>query len=538
MDPIYVFGHRNPDTDAICSAIAYAYFKNRLAPGHIPARLGHLNAETRFVLDTWDVEEPELLPHLHVRVQDVMSKNIKSAPINATVYEIGELMRQHEVQVIPLVDASGRAQGVVTERSLARAYLRELQIQSLDQNPTELRKIAQTLNGSLIVGKGDTQVSGDVVIATLNVTSMGSFVKQGDLVILGNRENAQEAALDCDPSCLILTRDFPPSEAIKKRAREQGVGIIVTPHPTFTTARLINLSVDAMRLADPAVLRFSPDSLVSEITADLLAAKTGAAMVESDEGYLLGIVTKGDIVARRRRRAILVDHSERSQSVEGIETADILEIIDHHRLGGLETANPMFAMIAPVGCTSTLVLRRYREANITVPRNIAGLMVSAILSDTMLLKSPTTTSEDIAAVAYLGEIIDEEPLAYGGRMYNAKFDIANLAPGAIATSDLKTFVFGSHNVGIAQVEVGDKEAVLLRKGELLAAMKVICDQQGFDLMVLMVTDLFREGTELLVQGNTRAVERAFNTTLSDYALWLPGVLSRKKQVVPPLANAF
>jgi manganese-dependent inorganic pyrophosphatase len=538
MDPIYVFGHRNPDTDAICSAIAYAYFKNRLAPGHIPVRLGNLNAETRFVLDTWDIEEPEFLPHLHLRVQDVMSRDIKSAPINATVYEVGELMRQAEVQAIPLVDASGRAQGVVTERSLARAYLRELQVQSLDHQPTELRKIAQTLNGSLVVGRGDTQVSGDVVIATLNVTSMGSFVRKGDLVILGNRENAQEAALDCDPSCLILTRDFPPSEAIKKRAREQGVGIIITPHPTFMTARLINLSVDAMRLADPAVLRFSPDSLVSEITSDLLAAKTGAAMVENEEGYLLGVITKGDIVARRRRRAILVDHSEKSQSVEGIETADILEIVDHHRLGGLETANPMFAMIAPVGSTCTLVLRRYREAGITVPRNIAGVMVSAILSDTMLLKSPTTTPEDVAAIAYLGEIIGEDPLAYGGRMYNAKFDIANLAPEALATSDLKTFVFGTHDVGIAQVEVGDKEAVLEHKEELLEAMKTVCEKQGFDLMLLMVTDLFREGTELLTVGNTRAVERAFNATLTDNALWLPGVLSRKKQVVPPMANAF
>lgn len=538
MDPIYVFGHRNPDTDAICSAIAYAYFKNRLAPGHVPVRLGNLNAETRFVLDYWDIEEPEFLPHLHVRVQDVMSRTIKSAPITATVYEVGELMRHAEVQAIPLVDSSGRAQGVVTERSLARAYLRELQVQSLDHQPTALRKIAQTLNGSLIVGKGDTQVSGDVVIATLNVTSMGSFVRKGDLVILGNRENAQEAALDCDPSCLILTRDFPPSEAIKKRAREQGVGIIVTPHPTFMTARLINLSVDAMRLADPAVLRFSPDSLVSEITADLLAAKTGAAMVENEEGYLLGVITKGDIVARRRRRAILVDHSERSQSVEGIETADILEIVDHHRLGGLETATPMFAMIAPVGCTCTLVLRRYREANITIPRNIAGVMVSAILSDTMLLKSPTTTPEDIAAIQYLGEIIGEDPLAYGGRMYNAKFDIANLSPAAIATSDLKTFVFGANDVGIAQVEVGDKDAVLTKKEELLTAMKQVCEKEGFDLMLLMVTDLFREGTELLVQGNSRAVERAFNAAPTDGSLWLPGVLSRKKQVVPPMANAF
>ncbi len=538
MEQIYVFGHRNPDTDSVCSAIAYAHFKNRQLPGHVPARLGKMNAETRFVLETFDVEEPMLLPHVHVRVQDVMSRAIVSATTNATVYEVGALMRKHEVQAIPLLDDSGKAQSVVTERSLARSYLKELELQSLDNEATELNKIAQTINGILLVGRGNTKISGNVVIAAMNVTTMTSYIKSGDLVILGNRENAQETALDCDASCMVVTGNLSPSAAIQKRAREQGVSIIVTPHDTFATARLINLSIAATQLADPNVLRFSPDALVSEITLDLLNSKTGIALVENDEGHLLGVLTKSDIVAKRRRQVILVDHSERGQSAEGIETADILEIIDHHRLGGLETANPMFAMIAPVGCTCTLILRRYREAGIPVPRSTAGLMISAILSDTMLLKSPTTTPEDVAAVHYLGELIGEEPLVYGQRMYNAKFDIAHLSAAAIATTDLKTFDFGTTDVGIAQIEVGDKEVVLARKDELLEALAQTQKDNDLDLMVLMVTDLFREGTEVLAVGNTRPLERAFNAPIHDHTFWLPGVLSRKKQMVPPLANAF
>jgi manganese-dependent inorganic pyrophosphatase len=538
MEPIYIFGHKNPDTDSICSAIAYAHLKNTQSEGHIPARLGNLNRETQFVLSTFNVPEPVFLPHIHVRAQDVMTQEVITASSDATVYEAGKLMHAHKVSAIPLLDSAGHAQGVVTERSLARSYLGELHVQSLCETPTELGKIVRTLDAQLLVGAPTTQVKGNVVIGAMSPETMVDYIGPGDLVILGNRENAQEAALARNIACLIVTGNFQPSLRIQQRARERGAAIIVTPYDTFAAARLINLSIPALRLVEGNLLTVRPDSLISEITQELLESELGIALVNDDPGHLVGVLGKSNILARRRRKVILVDHSERGQSAEGIERADILEIVDHHRLGGLETSSPILALIAPVGCSATLILRRYKEFGVEPPQDVAGLMVSAILSDTMLLKSPTTTAEDIAAVEYLGKILGEDPLAYGVRMYNAKFDLANLSPSDIATNDLKTFIFGTANVGIGQVEVGDKEMVLERKEEILEAMSQYQSQHGFDLLLLMVTDIMREGTEVLAVGQLRAVERAFGTSLKDHAIYLPGVLSRKKQVVPPLANAM
>ncbi|GAC1353559.1 MAG: putative manganese-dependent inorganic diphosphatase [Herpetosiphon sp.] len=538
MDAIYIFGHQNPDTDSICSAIAYAYLKNTHTPGHVAARLGPINRETRFVLDEFAVPDPMLLQHIYPRVQDVMTTESIRASTDATVYQIGTLLRTHRVAAIPIVDADGRAQGAVSERSLARSYLNELHVQNLYETPTALGKIVHTLTATLLVGSPETQIKGDALIGAMSPASMVGYIKPGDVVILGDRETSQEAAIERHIACLIVTGGFEPSAHIQELARERDVAIVVTPHDTFATARLINLSVPALAILESHVTTVSPDSLVNDVTQELLESELGVALVSDDAGRLVGILTKSNILARRRRRVILVDHSERSQSALGIEQADILEIIDHHRLGGLETAGPILAVIAPVGCTATLVVRQYREAGLEPPRPIAGLMLSAVLSDTMLLKSPTTTVEDRAAVAYLGQILGEDPMAFGIRMYNTKFDIASQTPTDIATNDLKTFQFGATKVGIGQVEVGDKTVVLAHNAEIVAAMRVAQQEHGFDTMLLMVTDILAEGTELLVVGQTRDVERAFGIDLVDHAIYLPGVLSRKKQIVPLLAGAL
>jgi manganese-dependent inorganic pyrophosphatase len=537
MEPTYIFGHKNPDTDTICSAIAYAHFKNTQAEGHIPARLGSPNRETQFVLNTFAVSLPHFLPHVYLRAEDVMTTKFISAPTTCTVHDVGRLMHAHKIHAVPLIDEVGRVQGVVTEHTLARNYLKELDVQGLHDTATPLGKIVTTLTGRLIVGDPTTTVQGNIVIGAMSPEAMVGYIKPGDLVALGNRENAQEAALRCGISCLIITGDFDPSPEMQALARDLGAAIIVSPHDTFATARLINLSVSALQMLDNNVLTVAPDTLVKEIVPDLVESGAALALVNDSEGRLKGVLTKSDLVTRRRRRVILVDHSERSQSVEGIEQAEILEIIDHHRLGGLETAGPILAMIAPVGCTATLVLRRYREVGLMPPPAIAGLMLAAILSDTMLLKSPTTTAEDVHAVETLGDILGEDPLAFGREMYNAKFDIATLSPEAIVTNDLKAFDLGKMAVGIGQIEVADKTAVLARKADILAAMTVYRDQHGFDLLLLLVSDILLEGSELLAVGYTRLVEKAFDVSLKEQCVFLPGVLSRKKQVVPPLSNA-
>ena len=538
MQPVYIFGHKNPDTDSICSAIAYAYLKNLAAPGHLAARLGEPNRETRFVLDTFGMPAPDFLPHVYLRIQDVMTTEVVSAGVGATVYEVGELIQAWNVPAVPLLDTEGRSQGVVSQRSLVRKYLQELQVQSMNDVAAELGKIVETLDGHLLVGTTATPVTGNALIGAMSPETMVGYIQPGDLLLAGNREDTQIAALGRRISCLVLTGGIEPSTHVQQLARDQGTAIIVTPHDTFAAARLINLSMPAMGLLDTHALTASPESLVNDLTPELLQSELPLALVNDAGGRLVGIVTKRDLVVRRRREVILIDHSERSQSVDGIEEAEIVEIVDHHRLGGLETEGPLNMLLAPVGCTATLILRRYREAGVVPPREMAGMMVAAILSDTVLLKSPTTTPEDVAAVEEVGRLLGEEPLAFGARMYNAKFDIAGISPTQIAANDLKTYVFGSATVGIGQVEVGDKVVVLQWKAELLEAMRQHQETAGFDLMLLMVTDVRSGGTELLAVGRTRAVERAFGASLKDGAMYLPGVLSRKKQVVPPIAAVY
>ncbi|MCB9079482.1 MAG: putative manganese-dependent inorganic diphosphatase [Anaerolineaceae bacterium] len=539
MDSIYIFGHKKPDTDSICSAIAYAHLKNTQNDAtYVPARLGDINRETRFVLDTFDVPDPEFIPHVFLRVADVMNTEIISAPATCTILDVGRLMREHRVRAVPIIDESRRVQGVITENILARNYLKELHVQGLADTPTELGRITRTLNGRLLAGEPAKRVSGKVVIGAMAPDAMVKYIAPGDLVAVGNRENAQEAALNCDISCLIITGDFDPSPEIQQLACDKGSAIIVTPHDTFAAARLINLSISVLQMVGTNFITVTPDTLVKEITTEVVGTNTTFALVNDADGVLVGMVTRSNLVTRRPRRVILVDHSERSQSAEGIEKAEIVEILDHHRLGGLETAQPMLAMIAPVGCTSTLVLRRYKELGVTPPRAMAGLMVAAILSDTMLLKSPTTTPEDVAAIDDLGKILGEDPLAFGRRMYNAKFDIETLSPDVLVTSDLKVFSLGSKTVGIGQVEVADKEVVLSRKTEILKAMHQYQTVHHFDLLLLMVSDILLEGTELIAVGQTRTVEKAFGVSLKEQSAFLPGVLSRKKQIVPPISNAL
>ncbi|HZD11293.1 MAG TPA: putative manganese-dependent inorganic diphosphatase, partial [Candidatus Binatia bacterium] len=395
---------------------------------------------------------------------------------------------------------------------------------------------AETLEADVIVGDPSAEVRGDVLIGAMSPESMVEYISPGDLIIVGNRENAQHAALSRDICCLIITGGFVPSARIQELARKRNTAILVTPHDTFAAARLINLSVSALMLMDRNPLTARPDTLIQEVVQDLLESRMGILLVVDAAGKLLGIVTKSDLVGRRARPVILVDHSEESQSVEGIREAEILEILDHHRLGGLETAKPILALIAPVGCTATLVLRRYREMDVGPPRAIAGIMLAAILSDTMLLKSPTTTDEDRRAVEYLAPLWGEDPMDFGVRMYNAKFDMASQSAEEVITADVKSFDFAAGDIAVAQVEVGDKSVVLRRKAELLQAMRDYCDGHNLVLAVLLVTDIKREGSELLAVGRTRAVERAFDCKLQDGSVYLPGVLSRKKQVVPPIAQ--
>lgn len=285
MPPVYVFGHKNPDTDSICSAIAYAELKNQVGSGYFPARLGAVNRETRFVLEHFDVEEPDYLPHVYLRAQDVMQTDVISAPPDCSVFDVGELLRLHGIHAIPILDPERRPRGVITESSLARSYMQEMQVRGLQHRPTRLGRIAETLGGRLVLGDPATELRGNILIGAMSPESMAGYVSKGDLLILGDREDAQAVALQRDVACLIITGGFAPSPQVLQLARARGAAIIGTPHDTFATARLINLSVPALDMLDSDVLTVTPDTLAREIEPALVESRAGIALVsDPDDG--------------------------------------------------------------------------------------------------------------------------------------------------------------------------------------------------------------------------------------------------------------
>jgi len=536
-DVIAVVGHRNPDTDSIASPLAYAWLKQREEPGERfqAFRLGDVNRETRFVLDYFNVATPPFLPHVHQRVMEAMVGDVITAPQDATSYDVGFLMRKKGIRSVPLVDEERRPVGLVTTRTLAELYIHEAGTFTFEGEPPTVAQVVRTLNGQLLVGRPDIRLSGRPVVAAMTPALMRKFMRPGDVVIVANRLDAQRTSLEIGASALIVSGGIRPRRSILEEAQRRGTVVILSPHSTASTLRLVRLSLPAIAMAEKHPLTFSPQEILSEITPDLMQDRHGVALVVDEKHHLLGILTRHDLLHPKRRRVILVDHSEPNQAVSGIEEADILEIIDHHHLGGLETRAPLRVWVQPVGCSATLVYRRYQEVGVTPSREMAGLMLAAILSDTMLLRSPTTTDWDREAIQQLEPWARVRWQDFGVEMYRAKTDISGLSAWDLLTEDLKVYTFGGLRMAIGQVEVADRERVLARLEEFRQALERLREQGGYDLVLLLVTDVLAEGSLVLAAGHVRLVERAFGVSLKDGYAWLPGVLSRKKQVVPALA---
>lgn len=534
---VYVIGHKNPDTDSIASAIAYAGLKNQLGGDlYEPIRLGKLNKETTFILEELGIESPRLLDHIRTRVKDVMTKDLITVGPNSSIKEAGELIYNKNIRSVPVVDEAGRLLGAVTERSIAHRYIEELKIRSIKEIELNLGQIASTLEGEILVGgKGDVIVGG-VLIGAMRPESMASFINAGDVIILGDRPGAQLTAIESGVSCLIVTGGYKPSEKVLIAAKEKGVFILVTPKDTFAAARLINLSRPVMSLMDRSCFILQMDELIVDITEDLLASENRQGFVTDEDNRLLGIVTRSDLINPPRRSVILVDHSEKSQSVEGIEGANIVEIIDHHRLGDIQTAEPILVISDPVGSTSTIVYEEYKKHGIKPDKRMASLMLAAILSDTVLLKSPTATSKDETAIKELGKLAGFDPMEFGIRMYSEGSGVSDMSAAQILMTDFKVFNLFDLKAGIGQVETTDLDQVLARKSDLLSEMERALEDKGLDTVLLMVTDIVKAGTELLALGKERLVEKRLSVELKDNSAFLPGVISRKKQVVPVLAK--
>ncbi|HDP69645.1 MAG TPA: putative manganese-dependent inorganic diphosphatase [Actinobacteria bacterium] len=534
---VYVTGHKNPDTDSICSAVAYAYLKNKVGENnYVAVCLGKINKETEFVLNYFNVSSPKYLSHVKTRVKDVMTSPIVTASPKSSIKDIGELIYERNIRGVPVVNKNGRLLGVVTERNIAHQYIEELKIRSLKEIEIKLEKIAQTLGGKIIVGNSSDVISGNVLIGAMLPESMAEFISPGDIVILGNRPGAQITAIEKGAACLVVTGGFAPSEKIKKMAKENKVAIIVTSQDTFAAARLINLSIPVEKIMDKDTFTLQEDDLLSEVTEDLLTSEYRQGFVLDDDNSVIGVVTRSDLINPLRRKVILMDHSEKGQSAEGIEQANILEIIDHHRLGDIQTAEPISVINEPVGSTSTIVWEQFKKNGIEPPKEMAGILMAAILSDTVLLKSPTATRKDEVSIEELGKIAGVEPMEFGIKMYSEGSGVSTMSPRELIMADFKVYNLNDVKIGVGQVETTDLKVILDKKDGILQEMEKIRNDKDMDLVLLMVTDIMKVGTELLASGRTRIIEKGFGVKLKENSAFLPGVISRKKQIAPVIAR--
>ena len=537
--PIYTIGHRNPDTDSICSAIGYAHLKQAMGENVVAARAGKINAETKYALEHFQVEQPLLLTDLYPRVKDITIDCKIVVKQHDTLRHLGEVMREHDLKSVPVTDSKGVLVGIVTVSDLAQRYFQELGMQNLANMRVRYRDIIQATDSQVLVsGEEGEFIKGNVRIAAGSLNTIKSVIKPHDIVLIGDRHD--ETILDCVKqgiACLIVTGNGRVSPDVIEEAEESHVFVLSTPYDTYTVARLINQCVPIRRIMHDNPVCFKPMDLLSDIKGAMEENNyRNYPVVEN--GHIVGLVSRDRLMVSERERVILVDHNERGQAVEGIEEAKIVEIIDHHRLGGIQTSEPIYTHAEPVGCTATIVANMHWHRDIDIPASIAGLLLSAIISDTVLFKSPTCTEYDKMTAKRLAEIAGVDINEYGLAMLKAGSGIGDMTPSEIAKNDLKEFRIGDYRIIVSQISVMDEKEVLDLEPELIEAMGHICEKEGFDMSLVMVTNILEEATTLLYAGSPKTlIGEAFHKDASGTHIYLPGVMSRKKQIIPPLSEA-
>lgn len=539
----YIIGHKNPDTDSICSAIAYADIKNRTEDGiFVAKRAGQISQETQYVLDRFEMEAPGYIPNVGTKVKDMDIRRIEGVRHNISLKKAWNLMRTENVNTLPIVEEGNVLEGLITIGDIAQSYMDVYDNAILSVARTQYKNILETLDGSMVVGNEHAYfVKGKVVVAAANPDLMENYIEEDDLVILGNRYESQLCAIEMNASCIIVCEGAPVSKTICRLAEEHVCAIISTPHDTYTVARLINQSIPVkFFMKKNNILTFHLDDYTDSIK-DIMAKKRyrDFPILDKYDRYV-GMVSRRNLLGIKRRRLILVDHNEVSQAVDNIESAEILEIIDHHRLGSLETMAPVFFRNQPVGCTATIMYQIYQEKHLDIPKNIAGLLCAAIISDTLMFRSPTCTALDRAAADCLAEIAGIKCEEFAAEMFAAGSNLKGKSPEEIFYQDFKKFELNKANFGVGQINSMNPEELQEIKERLLPYMEKALGAHGETMLFFMLTDIIHQSTELLCYGgdNAQLVEEAFHQIPVEHSVILPGVVSRKKQLIPAFMNAL
>lgn len=537
---IYITGHKNPDTDSICASIAYAEFKNKTQSiPAVPVRLGEINRETRFVLDHFGVEPPMLINTVKAQVGDL---NIdKTAPISSDISlkMAWNLMKKNNVKTLPVISENNSLEGIVSMSNVVSTFMDVWDNTIFSKGDTRIENILETLSAKYIYIHGEKpDFKGKIVLSsTLNDTNN---IEAGDIIICGSSPEIQGFVIEKGASLCIVTDNLEVSSEIIELAKEKGCSVIVTPYDAFTAARLISQSVPVSSvMTKDNIITFSTEDFVDEIRDLMIETRYRSYPVIDKDDNVVGSISRYHLISKNRKKVILVDHNERSQSVHGIEDAEILEIIDHHRVADVQTGSPIYFRNEPVGSTSTIIASIFFENGIRPSKKTAGLLSAAIISDTLLFKSPTATIVDRLMLKRLSEIAGIEVDKFAKEMFKAGTSLLDKSPEEIFHQDLKVYTIGNFKIGVSQVGTLDMESFLPIEKDILKLMDRKVREGSFSVLILMVTDIIEGGSELIVAGDEKEViSRAFNIKLDGSSVYLPGIISRKKQVIPPLTAAI
>ena len=540
---IKIIGHRNPDTDSVCAAIAYSRLKNQIDPEHAykPCRTGPLNRETDFVLNYFKAPAPELYADVRPQIRDVDFRRTSAVDGEMSLRRVWMAMRDEKIDTLCVVDGND-LQGMITVKDIATANLNSLDTHLLADAGTSYRNVVETLNAEVLYGDiADKKVEGHIVIAAGSPEQIERAVGKGDIVILANRAEGQLSAIEQDAGCIVVCSGSQISRAILMLAEEKGCIVLRTGNSPYVAGQLLTQAVPIRYyMVSENLLTFTLNSLVEDATKVMATVRHHYFPVVDDHDRYLGMVSRRNLMNLHKKQLILVDHNEKSQAVEGLEDAEVLEIIDHHRISALETDGPVYFRNVPVGCTCTIIYQMYLENGVEIDPAVAGLLLSAILSDTLMFRSPTCTPADQQAARALSDIAGVDMEAYADAMFEAGGDVTGKTAEEVFSGDYKTFSCGEIRFGVGQCSFmsgKNRKASQLLVGPYL---EIALNRQKLDYLFFMFTDVRTSATELLMAGPgaDEVISRAFGVEIQDGVALLPGVVSRKKQVIPALMGAM
>ena len=541
---VVVIGHRNPDTDSICSAIAYAELKNRTSTLVCePRRAGKMNQETEFVLKKFGVTPPRMCTDVNPKIRDVDYREMPGIPGSTSLRRAWEIMRDQQIDTLSITSADNELEGIITVKDLATANMDVFDTAVLAKSRTSYKNILETLNGTMVVGNADAVcTTGHIKIGTATPELLESSVEKGDIVILSNRYESQLCAIEKEASLLIICNGAKVGRTIQRIADETGVAIMTTPVDTYAAGKLISQCAPiSYYMTRDDILKFTLVTPVADVLRVMAKVRHRYFPILDEDGKYCGMVSRRNVIALRKRRIILVDHNEATQAVEGFDQAEILEIIDHHRIGSLETSGPVYFRNQPVGCTATIVTQMYDENGVDIPPQIAGLLLAAILSDTLAFRSPTCTPVDENTAKRLAKIAGVDIEEFSTEMFEAGEKLDGKTPEEVFLQDFKVFMCGDIRFGVAQGSYMTRKNLQAAQALLQPYLEEARNKQNVEDLYMLLTDVPKEESVVICTGRYAAevLSDGFEIQPAADGSWtLPGVVSRKKQFIPAMMSAY